>query len=64
MIFRKTGIHFSGSCFRIAGTLATTSQNPIETEACALPLAGSGVGSSDFDKIGTAGVFAMVRCVK
>jgi hypothetical protein len=44
---------------------ATTSpQNPIETEACALAPAGAGAWSSDFDKIGTVGVFAMVRCVK
>jgi hypothetical protein len=41
-----------------------TSQNPIETGACALPLTGLGVWSSDFDKIGTDGVFAVVRRVK
>jgi hypothetical protein len=44
--------------------LATMFQNPIEIEACALAPAGPGAWSSDFDKIGTAGVFAMVRCVK
>jgi hypothetical protein len=48
----------------IAEYLAMTSQNPIETEACALPLTGLGVWSSDFDKIGTDGVFAVVRRVK
>jgi hypothetical protein len=41
-----------------------TSQNPIETEACALPLTGLGVWVSDFDKIGTDGVFAVVHRVK
>jgi hypothetical protein len=48
----------------IAEYLATMFQNPIETEACALPLTGLGVWSSDFDKIGTDGVFAVVRRVK
>jgi hypothetical protein len=63
-LFGKPVSTFPDHALESPNNLAMTSQNPIETEACALPLTGLGVWSSDFDKIGTDGVFAVVRRVK